>query len=135
MNHDPYRAPAADGDAPPQSMRLPVVLLGASTLLVALLAAWCFYLSSALATLSAADAASIEQLEQIAQRIEALAAGPQRDGLAEYFERNREFLLDDIRYQRSAQLNFMIVGGLLIGVVLLQFGILFAIRCKAAPGN
>lgn len=134
MKIDPYRAPAAAADAQPEAPRLPVLLLGAGALLLLLLAAWCFYLGSALAELSAGAAARIQHIEEVSQRIETRAAAQERGGLAEFFERNRELLLDDIRYQRSAQVNFIVVGGVLLALALLQLGILVAIRRKAPGG-
>lgn len=128
MHPDPYQAPNAHirGDA--EASHLPSVFLGLSSLLLLAIAGWCFYLSNALSTLSTQDAVRIEQIELLSQRVRAGELKPGRDSMLEYFEHNREFLLDDIGYQRSAQLNFMLVGAGLGILFVLQLGLAWWLR-------
>jgi len=50
----------------------------------------------------------------------------------EYLAKNREFLLDDVEYQRSAQLNFIAVGAALLLVVGMQLFIVFVLKRRSA---
>ena len=131
MHPDPYQAPAAEIRADAETGHLPAILLGLSSLLLLAIAGWCFYLSDALSTLSTQGADRIEKIERLSQQIRAGKLSPGRDSMLEYFERNREFLLDDIGYQRSAQLNFMLVGAALGVLFVLQ--LLLVWRMRRAP--
>ncbi len=133
MHPDPYQAPAADIRAEAEASHLPAWLLGLSSLLLLAIAGWCFYLSDALSTLSTQGAVRIEKIEQLSQQVRAGELKPGRDSMLEYFERNREFLLDDIGYQRSAQLNFMLVGAGLGILFMLQ--LVLAWRIRRAPAT
>ncbi len=135
MHPDPYQAPAAEIRAEAEASHLPAVVLGLSSLLLLAIAVWCFYLSDALSTLSTQGADRIEEIEQLSQQIRAGELNPGRDSMLEYFERNREFLLDDIGYQRSAQLNFMLVGAGLGVLFLLQLVLAWRFRRAPAPGS
>ena len=130
MYKDPYQAPAAETRGETESGHLPELLLGLSALLLLLIAAWCFYVSTALSTLSAQDASRIENIERLSRQIGSSEALPNRDSMVEYFARNREFLLGDIGYQRSAQLNFMLVGACLGMVFALQLALVWWLRRK-----
>ncbi len=137
MHPDPYQAPAAEIRVDAEASRLPPLLLGLSSLLLLAIAGWCFYLSDALSSLSAQGALRIEKIEQLSQQVRAGELSPGRDSLLEYFERNREFLLDDIGYQRSAQLNFMLVGAGLGVLFVLQLVLAWWMRraSAASPGS
>ena len=133
MQPDPYQSPAAEIHGDTEGSRLPPLLFGLSSLLLLAIAGWCFYLSNALSTLSTLDAAKVEQIEQLVVQLRDGKLNPGRDSMLEYFERNREFLLDDIGYQRSAQLNFMLVGAALAILFLLQLLLAWwMLRARAA---
>lgn len=132
MPSDPYKTPSTQFIEQPDRLRWPSLLLSLCTLVLLITACWCFYVSNALTLLSARDAGSIEQIEQLAQDLKGSEAAIRRDALVEYFELNRSFLLDDIRYQRSAQVNFIVVGVLLALIFALQVHIALHLRRHAA---
>ncbi len=128
MPTDPYQPPAAEARAETDGGHLPELLLGLCALLLLVIAAWCFYVSTALSTLSAQDATRIENIERLSRQIGSGQVAPNRDSMVEYFARTREFLLGDIGYQRSAQLNFMLVGASLGLLFLLQLTLVWRLR-------
>ena len=132
MPSDPYKAPATEIIAQPDPLRMPSIIIAVCTLAILIVACWCFYVSNALNVLTARDSTSIEQIEQLARQIESEELTPRRDTLLEYFRLNRSFLIEDVRYQRSAQVNFIVVGVLLICVFTLQMFIAIQLRRRAA---
>ena len=133
MPNDPYQTPTTEILAQPDHLRWPRLLILLTTLAILLLGCWCLYISNALTILTEADAGSIQQIEKLAADIESGKVTLGKEALIEYLQQNRRFLLDDIRYQRSAQVNFILVGSLLI--VLFTIQIFIAIQIRRQPAE
>ena len=132
MPNDPYQTPTTEILAQPDHLRWPSLLIVLTTLAILLLGCWCFYISNALTILTEADAGSIQQIEKLAAGIESGEVTLGKEALIDYLEQNRRFLLDDIRYQRSAQVNFILVGSLLALLFTIQVFIAVLLRRQSA---
>lgn len=131
MPNDPYQTPTTEILAQPDPLRWPSLLIVMTTLAILLLGGWCFYVSNALTILTEADAGSVEQIEKLAEGIESGEITLRKDALIDYLRQNRRFLLDDIRYQRSAQVNFILVGSLLTLLFAVQVFIAIQLRRRS----
>ena len=120
MSNNPYKTSEVDLQSQTLRAETRPVLLLLTTLVLVALAFYCFYSVYLIADRSANYIQSIEQLEELSNRIETRELTLKRESLIKYFDANREAVEEELELQNGAFLGFSFIGLVLIIVAVLQ---------------